>query len=225
VGADVALVRKGVGSDDRIGTSFQSAGCGYGGSCFPKDVKALVRTLNESGVDAGILEAVERVNEAQKSLLLDYVEAQFGSDLSGRTFGVWGLSFKPETDDMREAPAITIVNGLLGRGARVRVHDPEAMDVARGAFRDKVTYCGTNYDAANGADALLIVTEWKQYRTPDFERMRTQMKEPVIFDGRNLFDPDLMARKGFIYRGIGRAGPRNTEGSKADALGGPAQGA
>jgi UDPglucose 6-dehydrogenase len=225
VGADVALVRKGVGSDARIGSSFLFAGCGYGGSCFPKDVKALVRTLNECGVDAGILEAVERVNESQKSLLLDYVDAHYGKDLRGRTIGVWGLSFKPETDDMREAPSIAIVNGLLERGAQVRVHDPEAMEIARLAFGDRVTYCANNYDAVQGADALLIVTEWKQYRTPNFERMRAQMREPLIFDGRNLFAPELMARKGFRYRGIGRASPGNGATGAAGSLGEPARGA
>ncbi|MGH7501441.1 MAG: UDP-glucose dehydrogenase family protein [Longimicrobiales bacterium] len=223
VGADVALVRKGIGTDERIGTSFLFAGCGYGGSCFPKDVKALIRTLNESAVDAGILEAVERVNDEQKALLLRYVVERFGDDLTGLTFGLWGLSFKPETDDMREAPSIVIVNGLLERGASVRVHDPEALDLARNVFADRVTYCTTNYDAVEGADALLIVTEWKQYRTPDFDRIRSHLRHPVIFDGRNLFDPAMMSQLGFDYRGIGRAGSHG--GRSAGRLGEVARGA
>jgi UDPglucose 6-dehydrogenase len=204
VGADVSLVRKGIGTDERIGTAFLFAGCGYGGSCFPKDVQALIRTLRDNGVDAGILEAVERVNEGQKNALLARIDERFGANLSGRRIAVWGLSFKPETDDMREAAALVVVEGLLRRGATVSVHDPVAMDIARDAFGDRVTYAPHNYDALDGADALVIVTEWKQYRTPDFLRMKSLMRSPVIYDGRNLFDPSLMARLGFEYRGIGR---------------------
>jgi UDPglucose 6-dehydrogenase len=204
VGADVTMVRKGIGTDARIGTAFLFAGCGYGGSCFPKDVQALIRTLNTHEVDAGILEAVERVNEGQKQLLLSRLDARFGTDLASRRIAVWGLSFKPETDDMREAAALVIIRGLLARGASVSVHDPVAMDVARGSFGDAIDYAATNYEALDGADALLIVTEWKQYRTPDFERMRSVMKHPVIFDGRNLFDPATLSAHGFEYRGIGR---------------------
>jgi UDPglucose 6-dehydrogenase len=204
VGADVDLVRKGIGTDERIGNSFLFAGVGYGGSCFPKDVKALIRTLQEERVDAGILEAVERVNEGQKHRLLGRVSERFGEDLAGRTFGLWGLAFKPETDDMREAPAIVIVNGLVGAGAKVRVHDPEALQVARRHFGDRVEYHEHNYDVLPDADALLIVTEWKQYRVPDFARMRTLMRTPIILDGRNLFSPARMASLGFEYQGIGR---------------------
>ena len=204
VGADVTMVRKGIGTDARIGSAFLFAGCGYGGSCFPKDVQALIRTLRDNAVDAGVLEAVERVNEMQKQLLLSRLDARFGSNLAGRRIAVWGLSFKPETDDMRAAAALVIVRGLLERGASVSVHDPVAMDVAKQSFGDAVAYAATNYEALEGADALLIVTEWKQYRTPDFERMRSLMKQPVIFDGRNLFDPATLSARGFEYQGIGR---------------------
>jgi UDPglucose 6-dehydrogenase len=204
VGADVDLVRKGIGSDSRIGSSFLFAGCGYGGSCFPKDVKALTRTLREQAVDAGILEAAERVNDGQKRVLLRMVGDRFDGVLSGRTLAIWGLSFKPETDDMREAPSLVIVDGLLERGAQVRVHDPEALHVARGIWGDRVTYCEHNYDALEGADALLIVTEWKQYRNPDFGRIRRLLRQPIILDGRNLFDPGHMGELGFDYHSMGR---------------------
>ncbi len=205
VGADVDEVRRGIGTDSRIGPAFLFAGCGYGGSCFPKDVRALVRTLGDYGVDASILEAVERVNDAQKRYLLEVVEDRFeGKQLSGLTFGVWGLSFKPETDDMREAPAIVVVDGLLERGARVQVHDPQALEVAKRHFGDRVTYCEHNYDALTGADALLIITEWKPYRRPDFQKMKRLMRQPIIFDGRNLFEPERMRELGFEYVSMGR---------------------
>jgi len=205
VGADVALVRKGIGTDARVGPAFLFAGCGYGGSCFPKDVQALIRTLTEHEVDAGVLEAAERINRGQKQLLLERVHERYGADLRGLTFGVWGLSFKPETDDMREAPSVVVINGLLAAGAAVQAHDPEAMDAARRVFGDRIAYAATNYEAIEGADALIIVTEWKQYRTPDFARMRSRMRQPVILDGRNVFDPAVVARAGFEYRGVGRA--------------------
>jgi UDPglucose 6-dehydrogenase len=214
VGADVAMVRQGIGTDARIGPSFLFAGCGYGGSCFPKDVKALIQTLREKQVDAGILEAVERVNHQQKQLLVRRIEQRFGTSLQGRRFAVWGLSFKPETDDMREAASIEIVSGLLELGAAVRVHDPVAMDVAREQFQGRVTYAAHNYDALENADALVIVTEWKPYRNPDFERMKSVMRQAVIFDGRNLFDPSRMQRLGFEYHSIGRP---------TQAVGGPAR--
>ena len=205
VGADVNLVRKGIGTDARIGPSFLFAGCGYGGSCFPKDVKALIRTLSEYQVDAGILEAVEAVNEGQKRLVLETVIERFGEDLTGRTFAVWGLSFKPETDDMREAPSLVVVEGLLERGAEVRAHDPQAMEVAKALhFGDRITYCDQNYAALEGADALLILTEWQPYRRPDFERLRTLLKAPVIIDGRNLFEPARLRDAGFEYYSVGR---------------------
>ncbi len=204
VGADVDMVRKGVGTDSRIGAAFLFAGCGYGGSCFPKDVKALIRTLHDYQIDAGILEATERVNAQQKEDMLGRVQHRFGGKLSGRTFAVWGLSFKPETDDMRDAPALVVVNGLVEAGARVRVHDPEAMEVARHHFGDSVEYCENNYDALPGADALIILTEWKPYRRPDFERIRSLLARPLIFDGRNLFRPEKMRELGFGYASVGR---------------------
>ncbi|MEX2285193.1 MAG: UDP-glucose/GDP-mannose dehydrogenase family protein [Gemmatimonadota bacterium] len=204
VGADIDLVRRGIGSDHRIGSAFLFAGCGYGGSCFPKDVKALIRTVNGHGVDAGILEAVERVNDAQKRLPLDQLDSRFGADLRGRTIGVWGLSFKPETDDMREAPSLTVVEGLLERGARVRVYDPEAMEVAHTHFGDRAFYAKSNYEAVEGADALVILTEWQPFRRPDLDRMRTLMRAPIIFDGRNLFEPAKLRDEGFEYYSVGR---------------------
>jgi UDPglucose 6-dehydrogenase len=204
VGADVDKIRIGVGSDSRIGPSFLFPGVGYGGSCFPKDVKALARTLAEQGVDAGILEAVERVNGEQKRLLVDAVVARFGQDLRGRTFAVWGLSFKPGTDDMREASSLVVIEGLLERGARVQAHDPEAMDAARRLLGDRVLFTQTNYDAAHGADALLVVTEWPPYRRPDLQRLRSLLAAPVVFDGRNIFDPQRMGELGFEYWSVGR---------------------
>jgi UDPglucose 6-dehydrogenase len=204
VGADVNLVRKGIGTDPRIGPAFLYAGCGYGGSCFPKDVKALVRTLRDFGVDPGILEAVEELNEEQKRLPLRAVTERFGEDLSGRTFAVWGLAFKPETDDMREAPSLVVVEGLLSRGAAVRAHDPEALKTARAHFGDRVTYCESNYETLSGADALIVLTEWQPYRTPDLERIRMLLRHPVIIDGRNVFDPGRMREHGVEYTSIGR---------------------
>ena len=208
VGADVGLVRQGVGSDERIGSSFLFPGAGYGGSCFPKDVKALIRTLGEKGVDSGILDAVERVNEGQKQVLLKMIDEAYPEGVQGRRFGVWGLSFKPETDDMREAPSIVVIEGLLERGARVTAHDPEAIEIARTVFGDRIDYVDNNYDALNDADALVIITEWKQYRQPDFERIRKLLRQPVIFDGRNLFNPGRMHDLGFDYASIGRPSVR-----------------
>ncbi|MBW3572211.1 MAG: UDP-glucose/GDP-mannose dehydrogenase family protein [Gemmatimonadetes bacterium] len=213
VGADVGLVRQGIGTDERIGPGFLFAGIGYGGSCFPKDVKALVHTLTACGVDPAILEGVEKVNAAQKRVLLQRVTEHFGEDLSGRTFAVWGLSFKPETDDMREAPSLEVVRGLVQRGATVRAHDPEARDEAARHFADLVAegslaLCEHNYDCLEGADALLVLTEWLAYRNPDFDRIRESLAEPVILDGRNLWDPARMAELGFEYVSIGRAPAR-----------------
>jgi UDPglucose 6-dehydrogenase len=203
-GADVDAVRKGVGSDSRIGTSFLFPGIGYGGSCFPKDVQALVRTMNELDVDASILEAVEELNASQKLTLLDRLTDRLGDDLTGKVIAVWGLAFKPNTDDMREAPSIVTIEGLLERGAKVVAHDPVAMEEARHHFADRITYVDTNYDALDGAHALLIHTEWHPYRRPDFPRMREAMVEPLIFDGRNLYDPENLAEAGFEYYSIGR---------------------
>jgi UDPglucose 6-dehydrogenase len=205
VGADVDKVRLGVGSDRRIGTSFLFPGIGYGGSCFPKDVKALIRATHKLGEDTSLLDAVEQINERQKELLLGRVERRFGPDLSGRRFGVWGLSFKPQTDDMREAPSLVTIRGLRARGAEVFAHDPEAMHEARRHFGDEVTYASTAYDALEGADALLIHTEWHPYRHPDFERMRALMRAPIVFDGRNLFRPERMRALGFEYYSVGRS--------------------
>jgi len=203
-GADVTNVRMGVGSDDRIGPSFLFPGVGYGGSCFPKDVKALVKTMNDLGADASILEAVEAVNDRQKELLLKAAVARFGEDLTGRTFAVWGLAFKPNTDDMREAPSLVTIRGILERGGQVVAHDPVARHEAERILGDQVQYRDHNYETLEGADALLIHTEWHPYRRPDFLRMRDLLKEPVILDGRNLYQPAQMAELGFEYVSVGR---------------------
>jgi UDPglucose 6-dehydrogenase len=210
VGADVGEVRRGIGSDERIGPAFLFAGIGYGGSCFPKDVKALVHTLCERGVDPAILEGVEKVNAAQKGMLVERVTERFGADLSGRTFAVWGLAFKPETDDMREAPSLTIVRRLCEAGATVRAHDPEAEHEAGRHFADllesgALQLCPRNYDCLPGADALLVLTEWAPYRVPDFDRIRAELAQPLVFDGRNLWDPARMRELGFQYVSVGRA--------------------
>lgn len=207
-GADVNSVRRAMGSDTRIGPSFLYPGVGYGGSCFPKDVKALIRTMREEGADAAILEAVEDVNDRQKGLLIRQVVEHFGEDLSGRTFAVWGLSFKPNTDDMREAPSLVTIEGLLERGAKVAAHDPVAMDEARHSLGARITYCERNYDALNGADALIIHTEWHPYRHPNFDRIAEMLNQSVVFDGRNLYDPARMAKRGFTYYSVGR--PKHT---------------
>ena len=203
-GADVDMVRKGIGSDERIGMAFLYPGVGYGGSCFPKDVKALIRTMREMGTDASILEAVEAVNEDQKQVILRGVIRRFGEDLRGRVFGVWGLAFKPNTDDMREAPSLVTIPALLGRGARIVAHDPVAMDEARRHFGDSISYAESNYAALEGADALLIHTEWLPYRRPDFPRMKELLKNPIIFDGRNLYRPEKMEELGFEHYSVGR---------------------
>jgi len=203
-GANVDAVRTGIGSDSRIGNAFLFPGVGYGGSCFPKDVKALIRTSHEFGVPAQILEAVEEVNDGQKRLLLDRVHARFGADLTGRTFALWGLSFKPNTDDMREAPSLVTIEGLLAAGARVVAHDPVAMAETKRILGDRIEYAEHNYDALEGADALVIHTEWQPYRRPDFDRVRAALRAPIIFDGRNLYRPERMAELGFEYTSIGR---------------------
>jgi UDPglucose 6-dehydrogenase len=202
-GADVDRVRQAVGSDRRIGTSFLFPGVGYGGSCFPKDVKALVRFSADRKYDFKVLKAVEAVNEAQKRVLVKKIEAHFGS-LKGRTVAIWGLAFKPKTDDMREAPAIPIIQALLEKGALVQAYDPEAMKVAKGIFGTKVQFAPNSYDALRGADALAIVTEWHEFREPDFARMRKLMRTPVVFDGRNIYQPQQMKSHGFVYNSIGR---------------------
>lgn len=203
-GADVDAVRKGIGSDSRIGPSFLFPGVGYGGSCFPKDVKALVKTMGEFGVDPSIIQSVEDVNESQKRTLLARLVDCLGGDLEGATVAVWGLAFKPNTDDMREAPSLVTIEGLLDRGVRVVVHDPVAMEEARHHFGDRVEYAATSYDALDGASALVIHTEWQPYRSPNFPCMADLMKRQLIVDGRNVYSPTSMARHGFEYVSIGR---------------------
>ncbi len=204
VGADVTLVRKGIGTDRRIGPAFLFPGPGYGGSCFPKDVKALIRTGEDRTVPLHILKAVEAANERQKRVLFEKVARRLGDGLRGATVAVWGLAFKAETDDVRESPALVLVEQLLGAGARVRVHDPAALTSARRHLGDRVTYAKNVYDAVDGAAALVIVTEWLEYRNPDFERIKRALTRPLIVDGRNLYDPQRMARLGFVYESIGR---------------------
>jgi UDPglucose 6-dehydrogenase len=215
VGADIEAVRHGIGSDPRIGYSFLYAGCGYGGSCFPKDVQALERTARDYKQDLLILRAVEAVNNHQKHVLGKKVAERFGEDLSGRHFAIWGLAFKPNTDDMREAPSRVLIRQLLERGATVAVHDPVAMAEAKRVFAldfadepqsfERIRFSHTPMDALRDADALVIVTEWKAFRSPDFDQMKTLLKAPAIFDGRNLFEPEAMADAGFEYHGIGRS--------------------
>lgn len=203
VGANVDHVRKAIGADRRIGTSFLFPGVGYGGSCFPKDVKALLRSSGDKGYDFKILRAVEDVNQLQKSRLVEKLVAHFG-DIKGRTIAIWGLAFKPRTDDMREAPAITIINQLLAGGAGVKAYDPEASHTARRVFGDRITICDRSYEALAGADALAVVTEWNEFREPDFKKMRQLLKTPVVFDGRNIYSPAQMQSLGFQYFSIGR---------------------
>ena len=203
VGADVDQLRRAIGSDRRIGSSFLFPGVGYGGSCFPKDVKAMIHFAAEKSYDFKILHAVQAVNQLQKTRLIAKMQAHFGS-LKGKTIAVWGLAFKPRTDDMREAPSIALITALLESGVKVQAFDPEAMKMARSLLGPKVTYAAKSYDALKGADALAIITEWNEFRRPDFPRMRTVMRSPVIFDGRNLFTPDQMKTHGFTYYSIGR---------------------
>jgi UDPglucose 6-dehydrogenase len=203
VGANVDQVRHAVAADRRIGSSFLFPGVGYGGSCFPKDVKAMLRFANEKDYDFEILRSVESVNDRQKRRLLAKMEAHFGN-LDGRRIAVWGLAFKPRTDDMREAPSVPLISGLLAAGATVQAYDPEAMKVARGIFGSKISYADNSYAALTGADGLAIVTEWNEFREPDYGRMRKLMRTPVIFDGRNIYNPDTIRAQGFTYFSIGR---------------------
>ncbi|HZV81806.1 MAG TPA: UDP-glucose/GDP-mannose dehydrogenase family protein, partial [Geobacteraceae bacterium] len=210
MGADVAAVREGIGSDSRIGYDFLFPGPGYGGSCFPKDVKALIRTAEECSYDFLLLKAVEEVNERQKEVLSDKVLKILGTDtatpLAGRTIACWGLSFKPRTDDMREAPSLTIIEKLLSLGAQVRVHDPEALKEAKKIFGERVSYSHNQYEILGGADALVIITDWSEYRNPDFDRIAAELKSPLIIDGRNLYKPERMKGAGFTYVPLGRNG-------------------
>ena len=203
-GADIEAVRKGIGSDPRIGQQFLFAGVGYGGSCFPKDVKALVKTARQHDYEFRVLEAVDGVNENQKQVILKKLKRFYNSNLLSKSIAVWGLAFKPNTDDLRDAPSLVIVHGLLEAGAKVRVHDPVALNGAKAILGKKVEYFENNYDALKGADALVLVTEWNEFRRPDFAKMKSLMRRPVIFDGRNIYDPKTMKEHGFEYFGIGR---------------------
>jgi UDPglucose 6-dehydrogenase len=203
-GGDVDKVRQAIAADRRIGAAFLFPGVGYGGSCFPKDVKALIKFSANKKYRFRILQAVEDVNDRQKLRLLTRLDAHFGKSLKGRTIAMWGLAFKPRTDDMREAPAIPIIEGLLARGAAVRAYDPEAHEVAKGLFGKRVHFARSSYDALDGADALLVVTEWNEFREPDFKKMKRLLKAPVIFDGRNLYEPAQIRALGFVYSSIGR---------------------
>lgn len=209
LGADIEKVRLGIGSDPRIGYSFVYPGLGYGGSCLPKDVKALIRAARHEGVDAALLQAVDAVNERQKTVLISKLHAHFGERLAGLTFALWGLAFKPNTDDLRAAPALVIIDALLRLGAKVQAYDPVAGEIARRRYGGQaqggqLSFCKDAYQALEGADALLIATEWKEFRSPDFDRLRSQLRAPLIFDGRNLYDPALMQRLGIEYFAIGR---------------------
>jgi UDPglucose 6-dehydrogenase len=203
VGADVRQVRLGLGRDARIGASFLFPGVGYGGSCFPKDVRALLRIGHDLGCELAVVAAVHRANEMQKRILVPRVEAYLGG-LAGRVVAVWGLAFKPRTDDVREAPALAIIEALLAGGASVRAYDPKASATARRVLGDRVVLCSRNYEAVEGADALVVVTEWNEFREPDFRRMKSLMRRPAVFDGRNIYDPRQLRELGFHYEGIGR---------------------
>jgi UDPglucose 6-dehydrogenase len=203
-GADINDVRRGIGHDVRIGFQFLFPGAGYGGSCFPKDVRALIAIGRQSGAPMHIMEAVEQVNESQKQVLYGKIHKHFAGALAGKILGIWGLAFKPRTDDIREAPSLTLIDLLLAQGVRLRVHDPEAMANVRTLYGDRLTYCDRPYSALEGSDGLAIVTEWQEFRNPDFALMRRLMRQPVIFDGRNLFDWKTLANLGFSYYAIGR---------------------
>ncbi len=207
VGADIEMVRRGISADSRIGQSFLFPGAGYGGSCFPKDVKAIIRTAESQQYSMEILKAVEKVNKNQKEILIHKLFDHFqkiGQEIKGKTFAVWGLAFKPQTDDMREAASVVIINRLLAEKALVRAHDPAAMPKAKEIFGKKVQFCSNNYDCLKDADGLIVVTEWNEFRRPNFDRIKELLKTPVIFDGRNLYDPKLMRERGFDYYCIGR---------------------
>jgi UDPglucose 6-dehydrogenase len=204
MGGDINDVRRGIGHDSRIGFAFLFPGVGYGGSCFPKDVRALVQMAEEHGVSPRMLLAIDEVNEQQKRVMIAKIDAHFRGKLSGKRVAVWGLAFKPRTDDIREAPALVLIDWLLSQGATVRVHDPEAMDNVRAQYGDKLTYCTKPMMALDGADALAIMTEWGDYQRPEFKEIFKRMRSPVIFDGRNLYEPWTMERLGFTYHSIGR---------------------
>ncbi len=224
LGIDVNDVRRGIGSDSRIGFQFLYPGAGYGGSCFPKDIQGLIHVARRAGVQADLLESVHQVNLRQRQLLFNRISSRFEGDVKGKTVAIWGVSFKPRTDDIREAPAVVLIEQLLEAGATVRAHDPEALGNLRGRFGDRVVYCASAYAALDAADALAICTEWNEFRSPDFQEMRKRMRRPIIFDGRNLYSLDTMRRQGFEYFGIGRAsspaaqtGPTNPADTPAAA--------
>lgn len=204
VGADVEAVKRGIGSDSRIGKKFLNAGCGYGGSCFPKDVKALIKTGDEFGYSMEVLKAVESVNDRQKEVLFSKIQKHYNNDLKGKRFGMWGLAFKPSTDDMREAPSLVLIEQLLEAGAIVRAYDPEAMEECRRKIGGRIEYARNMYDALSGADAMIIVTEWPEFKVPKFTFIEKALREKVIFDGRNIYSPEQMQEFGYIYYGIGR---------------------
>ncbi|MBN1396977.1 MAG: UDP-glucose/GDP-mannose dehydrogenase family protein [Bacteroidetes bacterium] len=204
VGADIESIRRGIGSDPRIGKSFLFAGIGYGGSCFPKDVKALVKTSAVHGHKLRILESVDRINEDQKKMIILKIKNHFKGELKGKAIAVWGVAFKPQTDDIREAPSAVIISSLLKEGAKVRVHDPAAMTNAKKVYGSKIKYSKSAYSALKGADALVVVTEWNEFRRLDLNSIKSLMKTPVIFDGRNIYDPDEVREAGFVYHGVGR---------------------
>lgn len=204
IGADVEMVRIGISTDERIGNKFLFPGLGYGGSCFPKDVKALIKTGEKNGCEMSVVKSVDYVNKNQRINFVNKIFDYLGKDLSGKIFAVWGLSYKPKTDDMREAPSITIINALLDAGAKICAYDPRAMETGRKIFGDKITYCKSSYDVFNGADAMLLLTEWNEFRKPDFEKIKSMMKAPVIFDGRNQYDAESMKKLGFSYHCVGK---------------------
>src|SRR5579863_2005990 len=203
VGADINEVRRGIGHDQRVGFAFLFPGVGYGGSCFPKDVRALISVAQEKSIRPSVLQAVDQVNTAQKEVLFQKIHRHFAGQLAGKEIAIWGLSFKPRTDDIREAPSLVLIDRLLTAKAIVRVHDPVAQENVRSVYGNRVTYCAHHYDTLDGADAVAIVTEWNEFRNPDFSYMKHKMKQPLIFDGRNLFDPKRMREMGFLYSGIG----------------------
>ncbi len=204
VGADAEMVRVGMSTDSRIGNKFLFPGLGYGGSCFPKDVKALIKTGADNGIDMNIIKSADETNKQQRQLFINKIIARFGEDLTGKTFAVWGLAFKPKTDDMREAPAITIINDLLNRGAKVQAYDPKAMNSAKYHFQDRITYAKSSYETLNNADALLLLTEWNEFRRPDMDRIKELLKTPIIFDGRNQYNMERTVQRGFEYVCVGK---------------------
>lgn len=204
VGADAEMVRVGITTDNRIGKQFLFPGLGYGGSCFPKDIKALLNVGKKNNSEMNILSAVDFVNQQQRALFINKILNHFDNNITGKVFGIWGLAFKPKTDDMREAPAITIINELLKRGAKIQAFDPKAMKIAHQIFGDKITYTLKSYEALNNADCMILMTEWNEFRRPDFEKIKSLLKKPIIFDGRNIYNPERLTERGFTYYCVGR---------------------